>query len=40
MSLRNITATLAEVGHLNERGTPFNAKSWSRLWTCNAGLGH
>ena len=27
MSLRKIAATLAEAGHLNERGKPFNPKS-------------
>ena len=27
MSLRKIAAALAEAGHLNERGQPFNPKS-------------
>ena len=27
MSLRKIAAALAEAGHLNERGRPFNPKS-------------
>jgi hypothetical protein len=27
MSLRKIAAALAEAGHLNERGKPFNPKS-------------
>jgi hypothetical protein len=27
MSLRKISAALAEAGHLNERGRPFNQRS-------------
>ena len=32
MSLRKIAAALAEAGHLNERGQPFNPKSIVARW--------